>query len=78
LKFLLSHRSSFYEIIGNYSRITSLHIIAVLVRGVIGVALLSCATTSKFPVIFQVIGWASRMSGVLALLFGGFLFYGVV
>ncbi len=98
---------SVYQRLGTYSRTPGIHIIAVLVRAVIGIALLFSATGSKFPVIFQVIGWASlisavvmiligrdrfkrliawavnvsscykRLGGFLAILFGGFLFYGV-
>lgn len=71
--------------IDGYSKSLTLHIVAVLIRGLIGLALLSCSPLAKFPVRFQVLGWATkvstlykRMGGFLAVLFGSFLFYGVV
>ena len=97
-----------YDFIDSSSKSLTIHILAVLIRGLIGLALLSCSPLANFPVTFQVLGWASlasalmmlligrtrfknligwavkvstlykRLGGLLAVLFGSLLFYGVV
>lgn len=86
----------------------SLYAIAITVRLVLGIVLIAYATVSKFPIIFQILGWLliiaavflgvmgrsrfqqvliwvtgikpvyARFTGILAMLFGGFLIYAIV
>ena len=88
-----------------YQQTVRLHFFAVVVRALLGVALINQATLSKFPLIISLFGWLSliaalvfalmgrerfqrfiswglqtvapfaRVSGVLAVVFGGFLLY---
>ena len=99
---------SVYDFIDGYSKFLTIHLVAVLIRGLIGLALLFCSSSAKFPVTFQVLGWVllasalmmlligrtwfknligwavkvstlyKRLGGLLAVVFGSFLFYGVV
>jgi len=52
--------------------------LAVLIRGLIGLALLSCSTSAKFPVTVQVIGWASLIRALVMLLIGRTRFKGLI
>jgi len=84
---------------------SAIHLMAVLVRLVIGILLVIQSGSSKFPLAMEVLGWVlvvagislavightrfrklmswvlvsfkplDRMAGVVAILFGGFLFY---
>ena len=86
----------------------NLHILAVVVRIIIGVALIMYAAGSKYPTAILIVGWVSifaaavlgligrtnfkrlmswalgltdsfgRVSGLFAMLFGGFLIYAVL
>ena len=67
-----------YNFIGVHSKSLTIHILAVLMRGLIGLALLSCSTSAKFPVTFQVIGWASLVSALVMLLIGRTRFKGLI
>jgi hypothetical protein len=62
-----------YDFIDICAKSPVAHLLAVLTRVVVGLALLLCTSSAKFPIAFQVIGWAS-----LAILFASFLLYGVV
>jgi len=96
-----------FGVISTHSKSLNLHIFAVVIRLVLGIALLTYAHNSKFPLTIEVIGWLSicaaiilsligrdkfikliqwamtviprygRVSGVFAVLFGGFLGYAV-
>ena len=59
-----------YDFIDIYSRSLTVHVLAVLTRGLLGLALLFCSSSAKFPITFQVIGWASLASALVMLLIG--------
>ena len=48
-----------FGLIRRNSESLSLHILAVVVRIIIGVALIMCATESKYPTTILIIGWIS-------------------
>ena len=49
----------------NNSNTLGLHVLAVVVRLILGVALITHATESKFPVVFQIFGWLSVGAAVI-------------
>lgn len=97
-----------FNLLRNNLESLSLYAIAITVRLVLGIVLIAYATVSKFPIIFQILGWLSiiaavflgamgrprfqqvllwvtgikpvyaRFTGILAMLFGGFLIYAIV
>lgn len=97
-----------FGFIGARSESLGVHILAIVVRLVLGAALISGSSVSKFPLTFQIIGWLTlvaaismallgrtkfkaliawvvslssiykRIGGLIAILFGGFLFYAVL
>lgn len=42
-----------------------LHVLAVVARLILGVALITYATASKYPVVFQIIGWLSVGAAII-------------
>ena len=48
-----------FGLIRRNSESLSLHILAVVIRIIIGVALIMCATESKYPTAILIIGWIS-------------------
>ncbi len=42
-----------------------LHVLAVVVRLILGAALITYATESKYPVVFQIIGWFSVGAAII-------------
>jgi len=97
-----------FGFIGARSESLGVHVLAIVVRLVLGAALIAGSDASKFPLTLQIIGWLTlaaaivmallgrtrfkaliawavslssiykRMGGVIAILFGGFLFYAVL
>ena len=49
----------------NNSNSLGLHVLAVVARLILGVALITYATESKFPVVFQIFGWLSVGAAVI-------------
>ena len=50
---------SIFGLLRRKSESLSLHILAVVVRVIIGVALIICAPESKFPAAISILGWVS-------------------
>ncbi len=59
-----------FDFIAIHSTSLTVHLLAVLIRGVVGLALLFCSPAAKFPTTFLVIGWASLASALVMLLVG--------
>ena len=104
---LLSKPEYILDLLKKYSDSFGIHVVAVIVRIFIGVALIFSAPASRFPLALQVLGglfilaalvlavigrsrfkslmtWAmnlahtfGRVSGIFAVMFGGFLCYAV-
>jgi hypothetical protein len=104
---LLLRPSFLFDLLRKYQNSSGLFGLAVLVRVILGIALVGAAPTSKFPLAMAILGWVaivaaifiggmgrtrfsklmawalglseewSRLSGLGAILFGGFLVYAV-
>jgi hypothetical protein len=105
--FLLLRPSFLFDLIRKHQNSSGLYGLAVLVRVILGIALVGAAPTSKFPLAMAILGWVAiaaaifiggmgrtrfsklmawalglsaewgRVSGLGAILFGGFLVYAV-
>ena len=62
--------NAIFDFIGRHSESLGAHIFAVVVRVIIGVALISCSAVSKFPITLQFIAWVSLVSAVITALIG--------
>ena len=51
--------------IQRYSHTLSMHLLAIVVRVILGIALLQYADHSKFPLVLQIIGWLSLAAAVV-------------
>ena len=49
----------------NNSNSLSLHVLAVVARLILGVALITYATESKFSIVFQIVGWLSVGAAII-------------
>lgn len=68
--FIMIKPAFVYEFFGRYSGSMGIYVLAVVVRVVIGIALIVCSEKSKFPLTFQIIGGASIISGLIMMLIG--------
>jgi len=97
-----------FDLMGRYSQSAMLQVLAVVVRLILGIALIFAAPESRFPTVILVLGWLiiavavafslmgrtrfrvlvdwalrlanrfGRLSGLLGVLFGGFIIYAVL
>ncbi|MDX1301701.1 hypothetical protein [Photobacterium sp.] len=54
-----------FDFIRSHSESVSLHIFAVIIRLILGVALLTYAAESKYPFILEIIGWLSVSAAII-------------
>ena len=62
---MLLRPALFIELVRRYAHAAPTHIVAVLVRVVLGIALILFAGHSRFPLALQVIGWLSLLAGLI-------------
>jgi len=56
---ILFRPDSIFSILRRHLESLSLHVLAVLVRVILGVVLIAYASESRFPIILEVLGWVS-------------------
>ena len=61
---MLVRPSPFIDYLRRYSLTTSMQVLAVAVRIVLGLALILYADQSKFPLVLEIIGWLSLAAAV--------------
>ncbi len=59
-----------FGFIGARSESLGVHVLAIVVRLVLGAALLSYSAASKFPLTFQVLGWLTLVAAIIMALLG--------
>lgn len=67
-----------FNLIRNNAESLSLHIFAVVVRLILGAALLTYAASSKYPFVIEVIGWISISAAIILGLIGRTRFKGLI
>ncbi len=69
---------SIYNLIRNNSESISIHIIAVVVRLILGIALITYADSSKYPLALKIIGWLSISAAIILGAIGRTRFKGLL
>ena len=59
-----------YRFFGGYSSSLLAYVMAIVVRLILGIALLLSSAQSKFPIAIQVIGWLSLVAAIVLVLIG--------
>ena len=67
---ILAKPEPIFAVLGRNSESLTLHIVAVVVRFILGTALVTYAGESKFPLALQVIGWLSISAAFLLIVIG--------
>ncbi len=67
---MLIHPKGIFNFLSNYSEKRSLHILAVVVRLILGALLLYQSRNSRFPPAIEIIGWLSIAAAVTFALIG--------
>jgi hypothetical protein len=67
---ILMKPSAVFDLLERHKRAPTLQMIAVVVRVLLGVALIVAAPASKFPLTLAVIGWVAVFAGVLVAAMG--------
>ncbi len=75
---ILVNPDSIFGLIISHSESLGLHVLAVVVRLVLGIALITYAAESKYPVALQVIGWLSVTAAIIFGLMGRSRFMGLI
>jgi len=61
---------SVFGLIRNHSESLYLHVLGVVVRLILGIALITFAAESTFPIALQVIGWLSMTAAIILAVIG--------
>ena len=75
---ILAKPDSIFYLFRINSESLSLHVLAIVVRLVLGIALITYAAESKYPVALQVIGWLSVTAAIIFGLMGRSRFMGLI
>jgi len=59
-----------FRFLDGYSELFVMHVMAVILRLIIAVALISCSAQSKFSITLQIIGWLSLVAAIILALIG--------
>ena len=62
---MLIRPALFLDHMQRYSHTASMHAMAVVVRVILGIALILYAEHSKFPLVFEIIGWLSVIAAAI-------------
>lgn len=54
-----------YGLIGKYADAAGLQVLAVIIRLILGVALIASASASKFPLVLQMLGWLTLVAALV-------------
>ena len=67
---ILVKPAAVFGLLSKHASSFELHVIAVVVRVLLGIVLILGAPGSKFPLVLQAIGWISLIAGILLALVG--------
>lgn len=59
-----------FGVLEKHARSIELHVVAVVVRVLLGIVLLLAAPASRFPLVLQIIGWVSLIAGIVLAVIG--------
>ena len=69
---------SIFGLIVGHAESLGLHVLAVVVRSVLGIALITYAAESHYPVALQVLGWFTITVAIILGIMGGSRFKGLI
>jgi hypothetical protein len=67
---ILVNPAAVYDLLRRYKGSVGLYAVAIIVRIVLGIALLVVAPLSKFPLVLQAVGWLAIVAAVVFLAMG--------
>jgi hypothetical protein len=68
---LIIKTDAVFRLFAKHENSTMLHVVAIVVRLVLGIVLIIGAPDSRFPITLQVLGWLSIISALILIAIGG-------